>query len=165
MTNIQNEMKYSIIYGFIGAVLLPFIHESYANIGKTFSLLVLSALVLAMTVRLSQFSFKEALLGITVTLAVSSVLGACLYLFIHQKVVDFLERNSKYFALEMTEHFRYYVSVLLILLSGYVVCLIIFGFKGLFRKFRDNQTAVKDYIDNAFDDVNFDSVNSNEDNQ
>ncbi len=159
MTNIQNAMKYSLIYGFIGAVLLPFIHESYANIGKTFSLLVLSALVLAMTVRLSQFSFKEALLGITITLAVSSVLGACLYLFIHEKVVDFLEKNSKYFALEMTEHFRYYVSVLLILLSGYLVCLIIFGFKGLFRKFRDNQAAVKDYIDNAFDDVN-----SNEDN-
>lgn len=160
MTNIQNAMKYSLIYGFIGAVLLPFIHESYANIGKTFSLLVLSALVLAMTVRLSQFSFKEALLGITVTLAVSSVLGACLYLFIHEKVVDFLEKNSKYFAMEMTEHFKYYVSALLILLSGYVVCLIIFGFKGLLRKFRDNQTAVKDYIDNAFDDVN-----SNEDNQ
>lgn len=159
MTNIQTAMKYSLIYGFIGAVLLPFIHESYANIGKIFSLLVLSALVLAMTVRLSQFSFKEALLGITVTLAVSSVLGACLYLFIHEKVVDFLERNSKYFALEMTEHFRYYVSVVLILLSGYLVCLIIFGFKGLFRKFRDNKTAVKDYIDNAFDDVN-----SNEDN-
>ena len=159
MTNIQNAMKYSLIYGFIGAVLLPFIHESYANIGKTFSLLVLSALVLVMTVRLSQFSFKEALLGITVTLAVSSVFGACLYLFIHEKVVDFLEKNSKYFALEMTEHFRYYVSVLLIFLSGYLVCLIIFGFKGLFRKFRDNQTAVKDYIDNAFDDVN-----SNEDN-
>lgn len=159
MTNIQNAMKYSLIYGFIGAVLLPFIHESYANIGKTFSLLVLSALVLVMTVRLSQFSFKEALLGITVTLAVSSVLGACLYLFIHQKVVDFLEKNSKYFALEMTEHFRYYVSVVLILLSGYLICLIIFGFKGLFRKFRHNQTAVKDYIDNAFDDVN-----SNEDN-
>ena len=159
MTNIQNAMKYSLIYGFIGAVLLPFIHESYANIGKTFSLLVLSALVLAMTVRLSQFSFKEAMLGITVTLAVSSVLGACFYLFIHERVVDFLERNSKYFALEMMEHFRYYISVVLILLSGYLICLIIFGFKGLFRKFRGNQMVVKDYIDNAFDDVN-----SNEDN-
>lgn len=160
MTNIQKAMKYSLIYGFIGAVLLPLIHESYANIGKTFSLLVLALLVLAMTVRLSRFSFKEAMLGITVTLAVSSVLGACLYLFIHERVVDFLESNSKYFYLGVTGHFRYYVSAVFILLSGYVVCLIIFGFKSLFRKFRDNQTQVKDYIDNAFDDVD-----SNEDNQ
>ncbi len=153
MTNIQKVIKYSLIYGFIGAVLLPFIHESYANIGKTFSLLVLASLVLVMTIRLSAFSFKEAILGITVTLAVSSVLGACIYLFVHNSVVDFLERNSKYFALGMTGHFRYYTFASLILLSGYAVCLLIFGFKGLIRKFKDNQTAAKSYIDNAFDDV------------
>lgn len=160
MTNFQKAIKYSLIYGFIGAVLLPLIHESYANIGKTFSLLVLALLVLAMTVRLSQFSFKEALLGITVTLSVSSVLGACLYLFIHERVVDFLESNSKYFYLGVSGHFKYYVSAVLILLSGYAVCMVIFGFKNLVRKFKDNQTAAKDYIDNAFDDVN-----SKEDNQ
>ncbi len=160
MTNIQKAIKYSLIYGFIGAVLLPLIHESYANIGKTFSLLVLALLVLVMTVRLSQFSFKEALLGITVTLSVSSVLGACLYLFIHQRVAEFLESNSKYFYLGVSGHFRYYFSAMLILLSGYVMCMVIFGFKRLVRKFKDNQTAAKDYIDNAFDDVN-----SKEDNQ
>ncbi len=153
MTNIQKTIKYSLIFGFIGAVLLPLIHESYANIGRTFSLLLLAVLVLAMTVRLSQFSLKEALLGITLTLAVSSVLGACIYLFVHNSIVSFLERNSKYFRLTAAEHLKYYVLTAVILMLSYAVCLLIFGFKGLVRKFKDNQTAAKSYIDNAFDDV------------
>ena len=154
MTNFQKAIKYSLIYGFIGAVIFPFIHESYANIGKTFSFVLLSALVLAMTIRLSMFSFKEALLGITVTLTLSSVLGACFYLCIHEKVVGFLEKNSKYFYIGVAEHFRYYVYSALILLSSYILCLIIFGFKKLEQKVRNNQTATKDYIDNAFNDNN-----------
>lgn len=149
MTNIQKAMKYALIFGLIGAVLFPFIHESYANIGKTFSLLVLAVLVVAMTIRLSLFSLKEALFGITVVLAISSVLGACLYFIVHEWVVDFLEKNSKYFYLGMAEHFRYYVFASLILLSSYILCLLIFGFKRMIK----NQSATKDYIDNAFEDI------------
>lgn len=150
MTNIQKSMKYALIYGFVGAVLFPFIHESYANIGKTFSLIFLAALAFAMTIRLSMFSLKESLLAITVTLTLSSVLGACLYLFLHEWVIHFLEKNSKYFYLTLTEHFWYYVYAGLILLSSYVLCLLIFGFKRMIK----NRTVTKDYIDNAFDDFN-----------
>ncbi len=149
MTNIQKVIKYSLICGFIGAVLFPFIHESYANIGKTFSLAVLAVLVLAMTIRLSTFSLKEALFGITVTLAVSSVLGSSLYFIVHESIVDFLEKNSRYFYLGMDEHFRYYAFVSLILLSSYILCLLVFGVKRLIK----NRSAVKDYIDNAFDNI------------
>ena len=128
MTNIQKAMKYALIYGFVGAAALPLIHESYANIGKTFSLLLLTALVFAATIRLSLFSLKETLLGITVALAVSSVLGVSLYFIVH----------------------RYYVFSAMIMLSSYVLCFVIFGFKKLIN----NQRKAKDYIDNAFDDVN-----------
>lgn len=152
MTNLQKVMKQALIYGFIGAVLLPFIHESYANIGKTFALVVLSVLVIITTVKLSMYSFKEAILGLTVMLAISSILGVCLYLIVHEVVVDFLEKNSEYFYLGVTEHFRYYVSAAVILVLGYVLCLLIFGFKKLISKFKDNQKKTKDYIDNAFDD-------------
>lgn len=158
MTNLQKVMKYALIYGFIGAVLLPFIHESYANIGKTFALVVLAVLVAAATIRLSMYSFKEAVLGLTVMLAISSILGACLYLIVHEMVVDFLEKNSEYFYLGVTEHFRYYVSAAVILILGYVLCLLIFGFKKLISKFKDNQKKTKDYIDNAFDE-NFEDEN------
>lgn len=150
MTNIQKAMKYALIYGFVGAAALPLIHESYANIGKTFSLLLLTALVFAATIRLSLFSLKETLLGITVALAVSSVLGVSLYFIVHEWVVNFLEKNSHYFYLGISEHIRYYVFSAMIMLSSYVLCFVIFGFKKLIN----NQRKAKDYIDNAFDDVN-----------
>ncbi len=154
MTNFQKAIKYSLIYGFIGAVIFPFIHESYANIGKTFSLALLTILVIVMTIRLSQFSPRHAFLGITITLTLSSVLGTCLYLIIHEKVVDFLQKNSRYFYIGVTEHFRYYAFVALILLSSYLLCLILLGFKKLVKNLSDNQTSTKDYIDNAFNDEN-----------
>lgn len=154
MTSFQRAIKYSLIYGFIGAVLLPLIHESYANIGKTFSLLVLALLVLAMTIKLSMFGFKEAFIGITLTLSVSCVLGECLYFGMYEKIAGFLEKNAEYFSLGITEHFRYYISAAAILLSGYAVCLLIFGFKRLIRRFKDNQKAAQSYIDNAFDGLN-----------
>lgn len=151
MANLHKVIKLALIYGFIGAVLLPFIHESYANIGKTFALVVLVIFVAEAAIKFSMYSFKEAILGLTVMTAIASILGVCFYLAVHNVVVEFLERNSKYFYLEITEHFRYYVSVISILVSGYVLCMVIFGFKKLIRKFRDNQEKARDYIDNAFE--------------
>lgn len=156
MTDLQKVMKQALIYGFIGTVLLPLIHESYANIGKTFALAVLAVLVIAVTVKLSMYSFKEAFLGLTVMLAISSILGASLYLILHEKVIEILSDNSKYFYLGETGQFRYYISAALILFSSYVLFFLIFGFKKLVNKFRDNQKKTKDYIDNAFDN-SFDS--------
>ncbi len=152
MTNLQKVIKLALIYGFIGAVLLPFIHESYANIGKTFALVLLLIFVTEAAIKFSMNRFKEAVLGFTVMTAIASILGACVYLALHSTVVEFLERNSKYFYLGMTEHFRYYMLAASIFAFGYLLCLMIFGFKKLISKFKDNQNKAKDYIDNAFDD-------------
>lgn len=156
MTNLQKVIKKALIYGFIGTVLLPLIHESYANIGKTFALVVLAALVTAATIKLSMYDFKEAFFGLTVMLAISSILGASLYLILHEKVIEILSNNSKYFYLGETGQFMYYVSAASILISSYVLCLLIFAVKKLIGKFKDNQKRTKNYIYNAFDD-SFDS--------
>ena len=132
--------------------MLPFIHESYANIGKTFALVLLLIFVAESAVKFSMHRFKEAILGFTVMTAVSSVLGACLYFALHNTIVEFLERNSKYFYIGITEHFRYYILAAAIFAFGYVLCILIFGFKKLIKKFKQNQNRTKEYIDNAFND-------------
>ncbi len=152
MTNIQSVMKRSLAYGFTGAVLLPLIHESYANIGKTFSVLLLLILVVIAALRISAFELKQAFLGVTVMIAMTSILGLCLYIPIHELVYDFLTENSKYFELTYTEHFNYYISAALILISAYLICLLKFGFHKLVNKLKGNQLAAKNYIENAFDD-------------
>lgn len=145
-------VKESLIFGLSGAIILPLIHECYANIGKTFSMIVLFLLVVFVSFRFSKYKPKEATTGIATTIALSGILGICIYLIFHGLIVDFLSKISKYFYLSTQEQIWYYIYVFILLILIFAFYFIFHGIKVAIKKTKDNGKKAQEYIDNAFDE-------------
>lgn len=153
MDSMKRSMKYSLIFGICGSAVIPVIYEIYANISKDLALLFFAAYMLTAGVKFSSLPAKEAMLGITCTVAYSAVLSVPMYLVIHPRVKALLEKRSKYFQLAFGEQLSFIIRILLIFLLMYLVWIARAGLKKAFEKFRSNGEKAKDYIDNAFDDT------------
>ena len=150
MDEMRKSMKYSIIYGIVGAVLLPVIYELYANVSSTFAIILWTAGVIFAGIKFSAQGFKEAFLGITCTIAYSGILGSICYMIIHPKIKDLLTRRSVYFQLDLKEQAYFFLWIFLILLVMYVIWLVRFAFRKTVEKIKSNSDKAGEYIDNAF---------------
>lgn len=152
MNDFQKAVKRSLLFGFCGAVILPVIHECYANISKSLFTVIIFALAVISGVMFSKFDVKSALVSISVFIALTSALGICLYLLIHPMIVSFLSNISKYFRLSFIESEIYYERVIL----AFCVVYIVYGLTHLgivfVRKTKKTNEEIKTYIDNAFND-------------
>lgn len=152
MECMKRSMKYSLVFGICGCFVIPVIYEIYANVSRDIALWLFAAYVLAAGVKFSGLPAKEAFLGITCTVAYSSVLAIPAFLLVHPRVKSMLEKRSKYFALPFREQVRFLIAAALIFLLMYLFWLTRAGFKKAFEKFRSNGEKAKGYIENAFDD-------------
>lgn len=149
--DLKLPMKNSIILGLVGSALIPLLYEVYANVGKTFAVVLLFVWVVFCFVKLMRFPAKEAMLSITCLIAYTGILGIVMYCIIHPAVQSFLEKNSKYYYLSLKEEMLFFgfaigiMAVLYLLFAGKVfVCRCI-------ERFKDNSIKTGQYIDNAFD--------------
>lgn len=145
-------MKYSLIFGICASVIIPVIYELYANVSDTLALALFAAYVITAGIKFSSLPAKDAMLGMTCTLAYGGVLAVPAFLIIHPWVKRMLEKRSRYFSLALDRQIRFVIYVLVIFLLMYFVWLARAGFKKAIEKFRSNSEKTKGYIDNAFDD-------------
>ena len=154
MDNMQKSMKYSIIFGLCGAVILPFIYEIYANVSSTFGILLWTGGIIFAGVKFSSLDFKEAFLGITCTIAYSGIFGGIFYMFIHPKIMDFLINRSVYFQLTLKQQLTFIGYIFFISIVMYVIWAMKFLAKRTFAKLKNNSEKAGDYIENAFSEEN-----------
>lgn len=159
MNDLQKSMKYSLIFGLSGAVVIPLLYEIYANISKGAGIILLVCFVIWAGIKLSSMSLKPALIGITACIAYSGILGMVAYVIIHPATVRFLNAHSKYFQLGLKEQAIFLGKSIGILLCMYFVCFARKGIEKAFRQFKTNREKTAVYISNAFADDDDDNVN------
>ena len=153
MTDLRRSMKQAIILGLSGAVLIPVLYEIYANVSMGMGLILLTVWMIFAGIKFSGMTFKEALIGITCTLAYSGILGFVCSLAIHPAVMDMLVKRSVYFRLGLQGTIVFIVYALVISLLMYVIWIIRFFIRKTVEKFRSNSEKAGEYIENAFNDV------------
>lgn len=152
MLDLRRSMKLAIGFGLTGAVLMPVLYEVYANISAGIALVLVLIWVLFAGVKFSSLTFKEAVIGITCTIAYSGILGFVCYFLIHPAVMKLLVKNSVYFQLGIRSQLLFVAYCLFIFLGMYLVWLIRFCGRKTLEKFRSNSEKAGEYIENAFDD-------------
>lgn len=152
MENFRKAMKYSLIFGLIGAVAVPLLYEVYANVSTAVGLVLMCVWVVCAGIKFSGLSFREAFVGITCSISYTGILGFVIYVLIHPAVQNLLMKNSVYFQLTYQQKFRFLLYAAIIHVSMYVLWLVRFGITCAFRKLKSNSDKTGEYIDNAFSD-------------
>ncbi|SFC94423.1 hypothetical protein [Ruminococcus albus] len=152
MPDLRRSMKLSIVFGLIGAVLLPVLYEIYANISTTVGLFFVICWVFFAGVKFSGLTFKEALIGITCTIAYSGVFGFIFALAIHPAIMNFLIRRSVYFRLEPKAMLEFVAICFFLFIGMYLLWVIRFALCKVMAKFKSNREMAGSYIENAFND-------------
>ncbi len=152
MNDLHKSMKYSLIFGFGGAVLLPLLYEVYANMSRGFALFLLVCWVVFAGIKFSLLKFRDAMLGIAACIAYSGILGFICYVVIHPAAVRFIGSNSVYFQLSLEEQMWFVLYAALILLCMFVVCIAKYGIFAAVRHIRSNSEKAASYIEDAFKD-------------
>ncbi|WP_242940219.1 hypothetical protein [Ruminococcus albus] len=145
-------MKLSIVFGLIGAVILPILYEIYANISTTVGLFFVICWVFFAGIKLSGLTFKEALIGITCTIAYSGVFGFIFALAIHPSAMKLLISRSVYFQLGLKEKLLFVATCFFMFLGMYLLWVIRFALRKVMEKFKSNREMAGSYIENAFND-------------
>ena len=152
MIDFQKSMKLSLIFGLIGALLLPLMYECYANVSRGIALSVLAAWAVFICVKYSALSRKAAMLAASAGLAYTFGMGLIFYIAVHNAAVALLEKNSKYFYLTLKEQMLWWLYAVLIMLSAFAVMFFAWGIRYAVKRIRSNSEQVGDYIANAFDE-------------
>ncbi len=152
MYDLNKSMKLSIVLGLAGAVILPLLMESYGNISKPLALISIGIWAVFAGLKFSSLQVKQACIGISACLAYSGIMGLVVYVFIHPKIVSFLEKNSQYFYLSLDEQAKFILYSSLIMLGMFVVCFAKIGIAKAFGKLKSNREKTAEYIDRAFED-------------
>ena len=152
MENLQKSMKYSLIFGIIGAILVPLTFEIYANVSRGIGLFLLGIWTVTAGIKFSALKFKEAFIGMTCTVAYSGILGFIFYVLIHPAVKKALEKNSVYFQLSLSEEAYFVLYAAIIMLCIYLVWIAKTAFSSALRKLISNREQTGEYIENAFND-------------
>lgn len=152
MSDFQKSVKRALIFGFCGAVILPIIHECYANISKSIFTVIIYIMAVICGGMFSKFEVKSALVSITAFASVCAALGICIYVVVHPLAVSFLSRVSKYFSLRYIDNVYYYAKLIAAFALVYLVYGVLHLVFTMSAKTKASQEKVKTYIDNAFDD-------------
>ncbi len=152
MKDINKAVKYSFIFGFIGAVLIPIIYELYANLSMSVGIAFLCIFALIAAVFFSTLSTKSSILGVTICIAYNGIIGMLVYILLHPVIVSFINKRAIYFQLTLTEQAMFLFKTTLILLGMYVFCLMEKCVLKAYKTIKKNHDSAGDYIDNAFSD-------------
>lgn len=152
MTDFRKAMKYALIYGFIGAVVIPLSFEVYANIAHTAGLILTACLVVFAGVKFGSLHAKSMLLGITTFLIFCSMFGFLVFFPLHQFTVGFLNDHSQYFYLTTAEIGAFLLKTGVMLLMTLVVAGAKIGWVRFLEKARHNAEDAGRFIDHAFDE-------------
>ena len=150
MKDFNTAMRRSLVFGAIGAVLVPLMFECYANVSRTGAFMILAGWAVFIGVKYSLLDYKAAMLAASAGTAYTIGLGLICYIIIHKAAVAILEKNSKYFYLDWSEHLKFWVFTFLILCSAYIVMFFVWGIRYAVRQIKSNNQRVEGYIANAF---------------
>ena len=149
--DLKKPMKYSIILGVLGSVLVPLLYEVYANIGKGFAVLLLFVWAGVCFVKLMRFPIKEGVLSITCTIAYTGILGIVMYVVIHPAVQSFLEKNSKYYYLTLKEEAAFFGFAIGVMLLLYLMLFMKVIIQRSVARLKEISEKSGEYIENAFE--------------
>ena len=152
MNDVQKTLKYSLVFGLTGAVIIPLFYEIYANISKTIGLLLVAVWAIAAGVKLSSEKLKYGILGATACLAYTGVLGLVCYTAIHPAAVSFLNAHSDYIQLSLEEQAWFLLYAALIGLCMYLICFARLGLMKAVSLIKGNGDKAAAYIQDAFAD-------------
>jgi hypothetical protein len=152
MPDLRRSMKLAIGFGLTGAILLPIFYEIYANISTSVGLFFVLCLVIFAGVKFSVLTFKEALIGITCTIAYSGILGFVCALAIHPAIKNMLITRSVYFQLQPKQMLIFVTTCFFLYTGMYLLWVLRFALQKVIAKFKSNSELAGSYIENAFDD-------------
>ncbi len=154
MNDTGQSVKKSLLYGFVGALLFPLVYECYANVMQGLAIFIAAAGCIFVAIKLFPYKCKDALPAIAFFIVISAGLGVFLEIMLHDNVVSFLEKNSKYFYLSYKEIAYFAVKIFVCYMLSFLVYLGKVGIMSAVAKIRSNGEKTAGYIDNAFDDDN-----------
>lgn len=152
MKNIQKSMKFSFIYGFIGALIIPVFYEVYSNVSVNIGLFFIACFAVVSGIAFSRLPLRSGILGITVALAYTGIFGMLVYVLLHPAVVSFLNSNSVYFQLSLKAQVVFLLYTSLILFGMYIVFFVSKIFSKAIKQFKNNREKAGVYIQKAFSD-------------
>ena len=152
MDNLQQSMKYSLVLGLAGAVILPVSFEIYANIWQALGYVLIGIWSVVSGLKFSSLKFREAFVGMFCTIAYGGIFGFLLYLLIHPVIKNALEKKSVYFQLSLSQEAGFVLYAFVIMLCMFVVWTAKTAILSAFRKMAKNREKTGEYIENAFDD-------------
>lgn len=150
--DLVKAIRLSMVFGFVGAVAIPFAFEVYANLGAVFGWALVLALVVVASIKFSTLELKSSLIGFITMMVFMLGLGIISYMIIHPAVKSYLTNNSKYFYVEPAKTFLFFVRASLMMIVIPLVSITKCGISYALKKIRTNSEATKNYIDNAFKD-------------
>ena len=146
MDDMKKAMRLSLKFGLPGALVVPVSFEVYANISQWAAFIMLGAWVLFIGLKFYPLPVKPALVGISALIAYMVIFGFALMPTIHTSVKRYLEKNSKYFQLDLQQSAVFWLYAVLIFLLLFLSVAARFAVD----KIRSNNERTAHYIDNAF---------------
>ncbi|MBR1422112.1 MAG: hypothetical protein IJ571_01540 [Ruminococcus sp.] len=152
MDDMKKAMRLSLKFGLPGALMVPVSFEVYANISQWAAFIMLGAWVIFIGLKFYRLPIKPALVGISAFIAYTVILGFALMPTIHTSVKSYLEKNSKYFQLDLQQSAVFWLYAVLI----FFLLFLFSAARAAVDKIRANNEKSAEYIDNAFskDDEN-----------
>lgn len=152
MTNNQQSVKRALRYGFIGAPLLVFIYECYANIMPSIAIALAMAGCAFVGIKLCKFELSEGLSAGAFFVVISAGLGIFLQIMLHDRIVVFLEKNSKYFHLGFKGTVLFIVWMIVCYTLTFAIIIGKAGVSAAIHKIRNNGERSATFIENAFNE-------------
>lgn len=152
MDDFKKTMKYSLIFGLSGAVVIPLFYEIYANISRTVGIVLVAVWAVTAGIKLSSQKLSHAIPGTTACLGYTGILGIVCYTVIHPAVTDFLNSHSEYVLLSLDEQARFVLYTALIGLGIYILCFFRRGIINASNRIKRNGDKAAAYIKDAFAD-------------
>lgn len=146
--NFVKSVKLGLFTALYASVCIPVGYEIYANISRTFALLLLLAGAVFIGIRFAKLPLKEAFIGFVYSVILTVGFSLVTSLVIHRLSVKFIDSISGYISISLDLTFDFYIKTAAI--SLVIIALPIL--KLVLDKFRQNSEATKNYIDNAFDE-------------
>lgn len=152
MINNQQSVKRALLYGFIGAAAFVLIYECYANVMQEISIALALAGCVFVAAKLCRYKLSDALTAASIFMIISVGLGVFLEIMLHDSIVSFLEKNSKYFYLGFKEVMYYALKVAACYIVMFMVIIGKAGLMSAISKIKNNSERSATFIENAFSD-------------
>ncbi|MBQ9374725.1 MAG: hypothetical protein IJU04_00085 [Ruminococcus sp.] len=154
MNDLQKTMKYSLVFGLSGAVIIPIIYEIYANISKTVGIVLVIIWAVSAGIMLSSQKLICGIIGTTACLGYTGILGIVGYVVIHKATVAFINAHSEYVLLSLAEQVRFVYYTALIGAGIYAICFLRRGIMKAMSIMKSNGDKAGAYIRDAFAEEN-----------